>query len=164
MAGSRPTTRRRRIIPAGHLPVMGTVEVALPVEALWEVFCDVAGWGRWNPCIWRARMREGPLRQGGTLIWAFNPIEPRYLYKLPALATIVELRPRERVTWEVALPGLHALHTFSFERIDDGRCRFGSWELADGGLYRGARRFWDAHFRFVRDSSLRGAAALGQRR
>jgi polyketide cyclase/dehydrase/lipid transport protein len=162
MAGS-PAGQAHAITPTGRLPVMGSLEIPLPVEELWDVFCDVEGWSTWNPCIWRARMLGGPLRERGTLVWAFNPIEPRYLYKLPALATIVELRPRERVTWEVSLPGLHAVHSFTFERVDERRCRFGSWETAEGALYRACRRFWDAHFRFVCETSLRGAAMLGQR-
>ena len=163
MAGSPPAGQAHGIIPTGSLPVTGSIEVPLPVEELWDVFCEVEGWRGWNACLRRARNLGGPLRERGTLVWAFNPIEPRFLYKLPALATIVELWPRERVTWEVKLPGLHALHSFTFEGIDESRCRFGSWEVAEGALYRASRRFWDAHFRFVCQTSLQGAVMLGQR-
>ena len=53
----------------------------MPVERLWDTFLDVERWPLWNPCIWRARVRDGELREGATLVWTFNPIKPRYLYK-----------------------------------------------------------------------------------
>ena len=86
---------------------MGSTEVELPVGRLWEVFLDVVAWPRWNRCIWRSRVRGGELREGATLIWAFNPIEPRYRYKLPAVAEIVEFERNDRITWEVSLSLIH---------------------------------------------------------
>lgn len=142
------------------LPVEGEVELDLPLEPLWERFADVPDWPQWNRCIWRARVRGGELRKGATLIWAFNPIRPRYLYKLPATAEIVECTPGRRVTWEVRAPGFHALHSYFFADLGEGRSRFGSWEVAEGASFRGLRRFWLAHFRFVCQESLAGAERL----
>jgi Polyketide cyclase / dehydrase and lipid transport len=159
-----PEGRRGSIIPTGGLPVEGSVELHLPLDELWDTFRDVSGWHSWNPCIWRAKVIGGRLEEDATLVWAFNPIDRRYRYKLPAVARIVDFRPYECVTWEVSLPGLHALHSYRFAELDAGRCRFGSWEVGEGGMYRGVRRFWLAHFRFVCESSLRGAAMLAQRR
>jgi hypothetical protein len=147
-------------VHAAPLPVTGSVELELPVGRLWEVFLDVPGWPRWNPCVWRSRVRGGELREGATLIWAFNPIERRYLYKLPAVAEIVEFEPYDRITWEVRMPGFHALHAYRFAALGDERCRFGSWEVAEGPAYRSLRRFWDAHFRYVCRESLAGARGL----
>ena len=126
------------------------------------MFLDVPGWPRWNPCIWRSGVRGGEPRDGATLIWAFNPIQRRYLYKLPAMAEIVEFQPYDRITWEVRMPGFHALHSYRFAAIDERRCRFGSWEVAEGPAYRGLSRFWDAHFRYVCRESLAGAGALAR--
>lgn len=158
--GPLPCGRTGGIQHAAPLPIAGSVEIELPVERLWEIFLDVPGWSRWNPCIWRSAVRGGQLRDGATLIWAFNPIERRYLYKLPAAAKIVEFEPCDRVTWEVRMPGFHALHAYRFAALGEGRSRFGSWEVAEGPAYRGLRRFWDAHFRFVCRESLAGAATL----
>ena len=133
----------------------------MPVERLWEVFLDVRGWSRWNPCIGWASVRGGELREGATLVWAFNPIRSRYLYKLPAVARIVEMVPSARVTWEAALPGFRALHAYGFAGLGPDRCRFGSWEVAEGAAFRATSRFWLAHFRYVCRESLAGAAALG---
>jgi hypothetical protein len=158
--GPLPRGRGGEISHNAPLPITGSVELELPVERLWEIFLDVPGWARWNPCIWRARVRAGELREGATLIWAFNPIERRYLYKLPAAAEIVEVGPCDRVTWEVRMPGFHALHSYRFAALDERRCRFGSWEVAEGAGYRRLSRFWNAHFRYVCRESLAGASAL----
>ena len=150
------------ITPTPPLPIEGWADVEMPVDRLWEIFMDVPGWSRWNPCIWRARMRGGELREGATLVWAFNPIKRGYLYKMPAAAEIVEVVPSERVTWEVKAPGFHALHSYKFEQAGPDRCRFGSWEVAEGPAFRAMRRFWLAHFRYVCRESLAGARALGE--
>ena len=103
------------IAPVPPLPIEGWADVDMPVDRMWEIFLDVPGWASWNPCIWKSRMRGGELREGATLVWAFNPIRRRYLYKMPATAEIVEVVPAERVTWEVKAPGFHALHSYRFE-------------------------------------------------
>ncbi len=163
-AGPTPKGERGEIAPGAQLPIEGSVELELPVERLWETFLDVEGWPRWNPCIWRARVRGGELKQGATLVWAFNPIKPWYLYKMPASAKIVELEPHDRVTWEVNALGFHALHSYRFAGLGPERCRFGSWEVAEGATYRATRRFWLAHFRYVCRASLAGATVLAAER
>lgn len=142
------------------LPVEGKIEVGLSVEAMWEAFADVRGWPDWNPCMAWARIAGGELKEGATLYWAFKPIRQRYLYRMPAVAKIVECEPQRKVTWEVSAPGFHARHSYLFESLGPNSSRFGSWEVAEGAFYRLTRRFWLAHFRFVRDESLAGARAL----
>ena len=145
-------------------PVVGWGDVGVPLDELWTTFTDVAGWPRWNPCISAARITGGELRAGATLVWVFRPIKRWMPYRMPAVATITEVVPGERVTWEVRLPGLHAFHSYLFAPSADGAgSRFGSWEIAEGPGYRLARRFWLAHFRFVRDASIAGAASLAGR-
>jgi hypothetical protein len=158
--GPIPSGEHGEIAPALPLPIEGSVELDMPVERLWETFVDVERWPEWNPCIWRARVRRGELRRGATLVWVFNPIEPWYLYKLPARAQIVEFEPCDRVTWEVRSPGFHALHSYRFAGRGSDGCRFGSWEVAEGPAYRALRRFWIAHFRYVCRASLTGASRL----
>ena len=60
-------------------------------------------------------------------------------------------------------PGFHALHAYGFAAVGPDRCRFGSWEVADGPTYRAARPFWLAHVRLFAASRLRGAQRLRQR-
>ena len=54
-----PQGRRGSIIPTGGLPVEGAIDIDLPLEQLWQTFCDVSGWHLWNPCIWRATVTGG---------------------------------------------------------------------------------------------------------
>jgi hypothetical protein len=162
-AGPAPSGRGGEIAPGPSLPVAGTVELEMPVERLWQAFMDVSSWPSWNPCIWRSRVREGELREGATLSWVFNPIRRWYPYKMPARAEIVEFERHDRVTWEVNAPGFHALHSYRFAPLGPERSRFGSWEVADGPLYRTTRRFWIAHFRYVCHASLAGAARLSEK-
>jgi hypothetical protein len=159
-AGPDPVGRRGGIAPSAPLPIEGSVELEMPVERLWEAFLDVERWPEWNPCIRRARVRDGELREGATLVWTFNAIKPGYLYKMPARAQIVEFERHDRVTWEVSLAGFHALHSYRFAGLGPERCRFGSWEVAEGPSYRALRRFWIAHFRYVCRASLAGAETL----
>ena len=133
----------------------------MPVERLWEAFLDVERWPQWNPCIWRSRVRGGELREGATLVWTFNAIKPGYLYKMPARAQIVEFEPtRPASRGRSSAPGFHALHSYRFAGLGPERCRFGSWEVAEGPAYRALRRFWIAHFRYVCRASLAGAETL----
>jgi glyoxylase-like metal-dependent hydrolase (beta-lactamase superfamily II) len=140
-------------------PVQGTVDVAVPVAVLWEAFTHANWWPWWNTCFFWAYNRN--LVVGKALIWCFQPIAWWYLYKMPAIARIVEVEPEHRVTWEVtALPGFYARHTYQMEDLGNGRTRFGSWEQAMGWSFRLTRRFWIAHFTFVKDRSLEGARRL----
>lgn len=161
--GPTPRGRRGQIAPTGPPPIEGAVEIGIPVERMWEAFSDVRGWPSWNPCMWRARVIGGELKLGARLVWFFNPIERRYLYRLPAVAQIVEFERHDRVTWEATAPGFHALHSYRFAATGPSRCRFGSWEVAEGRSYRATQRFWIAHFRYVCRSSLEGARALAAR-
>ncbi len=143
------------------LPVEGSVELAMPVERLWNIFSDVSSWPQWNSCFSWSRVLGGELKVDTILYWWFNPIRPQYLYKMPAIARIVEYEPQRLVTWEVTFPpGFHALHSYRFEDLGGGLCRFGSWEVAEGPMYQIGRRFWLAHFRYVCQSSLAGAQKL----
>ena len=76
-----------------ELPIEGTTEVSLPVERIWDAFADVPTWRKWNPCIAWARVSGGELKEGATLYWAFKPIRRHYLYRMPAVAKIVECDP-----------------------------------------------------------------------
>ena len=140
-------------------PVHGTVDVDIPIATLWDCFRNARWWPRWNPCMFYGWNRD--LQLGKQLIWCFEPIKPWLLYKMPAIAKIVELEEQRKVTWEVAaLPGFYARHTYSLEDLGNGRTRFGSWEKAMGWNFRLCKRFWVTHFEFVKDQSLHGARKL----
>ncbi|MBI3303154.1 MAG: hypothetical protein HYZ72_13895 [Deltaproteobacteria bacterium] len=140
-------------------PVQGFVEVAVPLAIMWESFTHANWWPRWNTCffwVWNPSLIAGK-----HLILCFEPIRWWYLYKMPAIAKIVEVEERHKVTWEVtALPGFYARHTYFMENLGNGRTRFGSYEKAMGWSFRLLKWFWIAHFVFVKERSLAGARVL----
>ncbi|HRQ40516.1 MAG TPA: hypothetical protein PLD25_21590 [Chloroflexota bacterium] len=139
--------------------VSGVVEVNTPVAVLWECFTQAHHWPHWNACMFWVRNHD--LVLGQQLVWAFQPIRRRYLYKLPGIAKIVEVEKNHKVTWEVtAVPGFYARHTYFMQEITAESCRFGSYEKAMGPTFRQLQRFWLAHFMFVKDRSLEGACYL----
>ena len=76
---------------------------------------------------------------------------------------MVEVKKNDHVTWEVTvLPGFYARHTYFMEDLGNDRTRFGSWEQAMGPSFRLLKRFWLAHFAFVKDRSLHGVRFLEQ--
>jgi glyoxylase-like metal-dependent hydrolase (beta-lactamase superfamily II) len=140
-------------------PVHGTIDLDIPADTLWRAFDRPWLWPRWNECFFWVRNRR--LRLGDRLVWCFEPIKAGYLYKMPAIARIVELEEGRKVTWEVtALPGFYARHSYTIEDLGNGRSRFGSWEKACGRGFRLTRGFWLRHFTFVKNRSLEGARAL----
>lgn len=143
----------------GMEPVQGVVEVDVPIEVLWDSFSQARHWPGWNKCFFW--VSNPSLVRGQQLIWCFQPIRWWYPYKMPAIAKIIELEKYRKVTWEVvALPGFYARHTYHMEDLGHGRSRFGSWEQAEGWSFRLMRKFWLAHFTFVKDRSLEGARRL----
>lgn len=140
-------------------PIEGAIDIDVPAAKLWELFAQAHLWPRWNRCfLW---VHNPTLNNGSKLIWMFQPIKRWYLYKMPAVATIIELVPGRKVTWEVtALPGFYAHHTYTIDPLPGDRARFRSWEKAYGWSFRAMKDFWLAHFTFVKDSSLEGARFL----
>jgi hypothetical protein len=150
-----------RMSRADMLPVEGSVDLALKVERLWEIFEQVERWPEWNPCIARARL-DGGRRVGAVLRWTFKVRHLWLARRMPVSAPIVEWEPRHRVTWERNVLGFHVVHTYSMEDLGGGRSRFTSWECATGPTFRATRGFWLDHFKMVCDASLRGAKTLEQ--
>jgi glyoxylase-like metal-dependent hydrolase (beta-lactamase superfamily II) len=155
-----PDTRAEQLAGSSDMtPVHGTVDVDIPVDVLWRFFTQANLWPRWNSCFTWVHNRD--LKLGRQLIWTFEPIRPWYLYKMPAMAKIVEVEPERKVTWEVtAFPGMYARHTYSVEDLGNGRTRFGSWEKGMGTGFRLTKWLWVPHFTFVKDRSLEGARYL----
>ncbi|MEO0970323.1 MAG: MBL fold metallo-hydrolase [Cyanobacteria bacterium J06639_18] len=158
---SKADTNKAEILASSDdmTPIDGYVDVKIPIDVLWKTFNHPNTWNSWNKCFSWAFNNE--LKLGKQLIWVFEPIRWWFLYKMPAIATIVELEPQHKVTWEVTiLPGFYARHTYYMKDLGNGYTRFGSWEKAMGWNFRLLKRFWLAHFTFVKNFSLKGAEHL----
>ena len=128
--------KKRALLASKEMePIQGTVDVEVPLPVLWEAFTHANWWARWNKCFFWARNRD--LQLGQKLIWAFEPIRAWYLYKMFAIANIVELEKNRKVTWEVtALPGFYAGHT---NRSECDRCRGPPCDMCGARKNRGGR-------------------------
>lgn len=140
-------------------PIEGSVAIDIPIDILWECFSKPNLWPRWNKCFFSAMNKKTVV--GKELIWCFKPIKWYYPYLFPAMAKIVEVKKNTKVTWEVRImPGFFARHTYFMEDLGQGKSRFGSWEKAYGPAFRLMKKFWIAHFEFVKNESLKGALYL----
>ncbi|MEM7552913.1 MAG: MBL fold metallo-hydrolase [Cyanobacteria bacterium P01_A01_bin.84] len=156
---NKPTKAQILELSQDMTPVHGYVDVKIPIEVMWENFIHPHHWNRWNNCFFWALNSE--LKLGEQLIWCFQPIRRWFLYKLPAIAKIIEFKPLEKVTWEVTiLPGFYARHTYYMQDLGNGMTRFGSWEKATGWSFRLLKWFWIPHFVFVKNRSLDGGRVL----
>lgn len=162
---SQQDPRPERLLASTDMvPVAGTVDVKIPIDVLWKCFDQTNLWQRWNKCFYFALNHT--LKKGSQLIWCFQPIRWWFLYKFPAIATIIEVEPEgpeRKVTWAVVgLPGFYSNHTYHMEDLGNGYTRFGSWEQAHGWTFRLIRFFWINHFVFVKDRSVQGCRDLEQ--
>lgn len=139
--------------------VEGTADVEVPLPKLWEAFTHADRWPQWNKCMLWVRNRD--LVLGERLHMVFRPMRWWFPYVLPATPKLVEVRDKDRVTWEVAaVPGLYIRHTYHMKDLGGTHTRFSSWEKAMGRGFRLTKWFWIPHFVFVKDRSLEGARLL----
>ena len=87
-------------------------------------FSTCARWPRWNPCIWRARVRGGELREGAHADLGLQPDRAR------ATSTSCRRSPRSwsscRTTGSRGrsrAPGFHAVHAYRFAALGGGPLR-----------------------------------------
>ena len=94
-ADPKDLAKKRTLLASTEMaPVQGTIDVNIPTAVFWEAFTHANWWPRWNKCFFWAHNRD--LVFGKKLIWAFEPIRWWYLYKMFAIANIVELRKTAR--------------------------------------------------------------------
>ena len=94
-----------------------TVDVAAPIERVWDVVTDIDRWPEWTTSVNRAhRCDEGPLRPGSQAELA----QP----KLPeATWTVTEVEPGRSFTWEQRGPGVRTTARHALEPIEGGGTR-----------------------------------------
>ena len=94
-----------------------TVDVAAPIERVWDVVTDIDRWPEWTTSVNRAhRCDEGPLRPGSQAELA----QP----KLPeATWTVTEVEPGRSFTWEQPGPGVRTTARHALEPIEGGGTR-----------------------------------------
>ena len=80
-----------------------TIEIAAPVERVWQVMSDTDRWHEWTPSVTSIkRIGGGPFAVGSRLVIR-QPKFPPALWKLTAI------EPRTSFTWVSGAPGLRVI-------------------------------------------------------
>ncbi len=94
-----------------------TVEIAAPVERVWEVLSDIEHWPEWTETVTSVkRLDEGPLRLGSRA----KIDQP----KIPETEYVVtQLDPGRSFTWVASGPGVTTTARHDVEVVPEGRSR-----------------------------------------
>ena len=102
------------------MPVMEqsvTVEIAAPVQRVWEVLTDVERWSEWTETVTSVqRLDEGPLRSGSRAT-INQPKIPETEYVVTAID------PGRSFTWVAKGPGVTTTARHDVEPLPDGGSR-----------------------------------------
>lgn len=94
-------------------PVSASAEIVVdaPIERVWALQTDLAGWQRWNTDI-ESMQVEGEVGPGAVFVWKAGGVTIR--------STVTEFTPPNRVAWRGETIGLHANHRWEFAPTDAG--------------------------------------------
>jgi hypothetical protein len=96
------------------------IDIQASPDRVWEVLTDFAAYPDWNPFITQAR---GTARVGERLTNRMQPVGGRGVTFRP---TVLQADPGRRLRWlgRLVAPGIFdGEHTFTIERLGDGRVR-----------------------------------------
>jgi hypothetical protein len=79
--------------------------VRAPLDVVWRLHTDVAGWREWNPDISRAGL-DRPLTVNAGFYWE--------TLGRPICSTVREIIHGERLAWSSVTPGLTGIHIWTF--------------------------------------------------
>jgi hypothetical protein len=89
----------------------GEVQIAAPVDTVWQVISDVRNWPTWNSDI-ASMAVEGPVEPGTEFRWKFGSA------RLVSDLQVVD--PPREIGWTGVSMGIHAVHVFRLESRDGG--------------------------------------------
>jgi hypothetical protein len=91
------------------------IEIAAPLNQVWQVFSTLADWGAWNTVCQDCCIIEGEGMASGTC-FSFT-LRPYYL-PIKIVPQITRCEAGRKVVWEGRRLGIHAVHHFDFEEVD----------------------------------------------
>lgn len=93
------------------------ITIQAPLSRVWQVFADLAAWGRWNSVCQDCCLVEGTEMAAGSC----------FSFKLRPYYLPIEIKPKittceagREVVWEGRRLGVHAVHRFVFAERDEG--------------------------------------------
>jgi hypothetical protein len=118
------------------------VDIQASPDRVWEVLTDFAAYSQWNPFITQA---HGTARVGERLTNRMQPVGGRAITFRP---TVLEADPGQRLRWlgRMLAPGIFdGEHTFTIQRLGDGKVRLVQQEQFSGLLAPLMARSLDRH-------------------
>jgi hypothetical protein len=96
--------------------IQETILIQAPLETVWNVFTDIGNWPEWNSICRECRFEDGNvLEEGACISFELEPL----IFPL-RIAPVIETYEEEKsVTWSGSKWGIHARHTFNFDRVGD---------------------------------------------
>jgi len=94
-------------------PVMAhhQIDIAAPLERVWELHTNVGQWPAWNAEVSAATL-DGPFVPGNSFTWTS--------YDFTVTSTIYDVEDRARTLWGGAALGIMGTHEWLFERTAQG--------------------------------------------
>jgi uncharacterized protein YndB with AHSA1/START domain len=87
------------------------IDIAAPLERVWDLHTNVEQWPTWNAEITAARL-DGSFVPGSPFTWTS--------YDFTVTSTIYEVEHHARTLWGGAAQGITGTHEWLFERTGDG--------------------------------------------
>jgi hypothetical protein len=107
------------------------IEIAAPLNTVWQVFAALSDWHTWNSVCQDCCILEGPEMAPGTC-FSFT-LRPYHL-PIKIIPKITRCEAEREVVWEGKRLGIHAVHRFDFEEVD-GKVIVTSTEQFGGPLF-----------------------------
>lgn len=95
-----------QLSPTAPVRYIQHVEINAPLDTVWSLMSDIAGWPRWNPDITAATLL-GELQPGSTFRWKAGPGT--------IVSTLEAVEPQQLMAWSGRLPGIKAVHIWRLE-------------------------------------------------
>jgi uncharacterized protein YndB with AHSA1/START domain len=85
------------------------IEIAAPVEIVWDLISGIDQWPSWNPAVREARL-NGALVPGSTFRWKAGPGT--------ITSTVRQVEPPHTLAWTGKTFGINAIHVYRLESQD----------------------------------------------
>ena len=106
------------------------IEIAAPLAIVWNVFSRLEEWDDWNTACQSCHLVEVEEMVSGA---CFSFVVRPFTLPIKVEPKITDCAPGERVVWEGARLGIHAIHTWTFRELN-GSVTLTSSETFSGPL------------------------------
>ncbi len=85
------------------------IEIDAPLDVVWGLHTDIAGWTSWQPEITEAAIGDEGFAPGATFSWL--------THGLSITSTVHDVEPPHRTCWGGPAHGITGVHEWTFEEV-----------------------------------------------